>query len=137
MAREAVLIFELEPPIPFTISGLVGIDKGSIMALSDPMTVAKAGAEQTMAGGIAASEKIAADRITKLGIYRRGIFKGSISGSCTAGDPLTSGGDNYLMAVADITTISGSPIYGYTFEDATDNQTILFELNIGGRVGAQ
>ena len=75
MANEAVLIYETDIPIPFTCDNATGIEKGCLLKLSDPMTVAAATADNDTFIGIAAEEKIASDGKTKIGVYTRGIFK--------------------------------------------------------------
>lgn len=75
MANEATLIFETHLPIPMTCANGAGIEKGAALKLSDPITVALADTDQDLAGGIAATEKIANDGKIKIGVYRGGIFK--------------------------------------------------------------
>ena len=75
MALEATLIFETEPPIPFTVTDGAGIEKGTILKITDPMTAVIAAGDADAIAGIASEEKIASDGRTKIGVYRRGIFK--------------------------------------------------------------
>jgi hypothetical protein len=71
---QAVLVYELEMPIPFTVSDAAAIEKGDFVQLSDPMTVSLVDGDDKIAGGIAAEEKIANDGKTKIAVYRRGIL---------------------------------------------------------------
>ena len=87
MANEAVLVFETERPIPFTCADGVTIEKGCLLKLSDPFTVAATSADNDVFIGIAAEEKIASDGKTKIGVYLRGIFKLVVD----AGDTTTVG----------------------------------------------
>ena len=128
MANEHVLIFETHKPIPFTVADGTGIEKGELLTMSDPMTAAKTSALGSAAAGVAAAEKIASDGKTKLGVYRGGIFKGTASGSVTAGNPLVSctGGTNELEAAG--TGTASENVFGIALETATDTQTFLWEL---------
>lgn len=87
MANEAVLVFELERPVPFTCSDGTGIEKGTLLKLTDPFTVAATSADNDTFIGIAAEEKIASDGKTKIGVYLRGVFKLVVD----AGDTTTVG----------------------------------------------
>jgi len=89
MANEAVLVFELERPVPFTVADGVGIEKGSLCYLTDLMTVALPTADNQAIIGVTAEEKIASDGKTKIGVYLRGIFKMVVD----AGDTTTVGMD--------------------------------------------
>ena len=79
-------------------------------------------------GGIAGSEKIAEDGMVKIDVYRGGIWRGTASGSIVAGDQLVTTVTNHLVALQDSTDLSGSRVVGTAWEDATDEQTFLFEL---------
>jgi hypothetical protein len=97
MANEAVLVFEVSKPIPMTCADGAGIEKGALLVLSDPMTVATSSADNQIFGGIAAEEKIASDGKTKIGVYQPysgNIFKMTVD----AGDVATIGVDAVLRA---------------------------------------
>ena len=94
MADEAVLVFELEPPVPFTCANGAGIEKGTLLKLTDPFTVAATSADGDTFIGIAAEEKIASDGKVKIGVYLRGIFKIVVD----AGDTTTVGQDCVIRA---------------------------------------
>jgi hypothetical protein len=94
MANEAVLVFELEKPVPFTCSDGAGIEKGCLLKLTDPFTVAASSADNDTFIGIAAEEKIASDGKVKIGVYLRGIFKLVVD----AGDTTTVAQDCVLRA---------------------------------------
>ena len=94
MANEAVLVFETEKPIPFTCADGAGIEKGALLTLIYPFTVATSSADNQVFVGIAAEEKIANDGKVKIGVYMRGIFKLVVD----AGDTTTVGQDCVLRA---------------------------------------
>jgi len=124
------LIVELEPPINFTCADGTGIEKGTLLALSDPMTAAASAADGDLIAGVAAEEKIANDGKTKIAVYRRGIFKATAGGNCTAGYALASysstGDANDVIngAVDDLNSQSCA----IALETATDGETLLVEL---------
>lgn len=129
MANEATLIFETELPIQFTVADATAITKGSLLKMTDPMTAIINSAINDAPAGIAQSDKIASDGMTKLAVYRSGIFKVSLSGSCTVGDMLNlSSTPNYVIVRSQ--SVSGSAnIIGTALETGTTNETILMELN--------
>ena len=66
MANEAVLIFETSVPIPFTVANGTGIEKGTLLTLTDPFTAEAFNASGGAVAGIAAEEKIASDGKVRL-----------------------------------------------------------------------
>ena len=129
MARECTLVFETETPIPFTCADGTGIEKGTILKITDLMTCEEADGDGDPIAGIAAEEKIASDGKVKIGVYRGGIFKGYCgSGGATFGlaiDTDVSTGDTNELVNAPVTT--GNYV-GIAMETATDGETFLFEL---------
>lgn len=134
MALETQIIFQTGLPIPMTCADGATIEKGAILTLSDPMTVASCVTDNAIVAGIAAEEKIANDGKTTISVFREGIFRGTIgAGGCTVGDALItdcSTGDPNEMALADD---ASENILGTALETATDLQTFLFELKPFGR----
>ena len=61
MANEAILMIKTEIPIPFTCADGTGIEKGTLLKITDPMTVALAAETADVFAGIAVEEKIAND----------------------------------------------------------------------------
>lgn len=129
MALEAVLIYELEPPIQMTCSDSVAIPKGSVLELNDPATVTITNGDSDKIVGIAANEKIANDGRTKIAVYLRGVFRGS----CGT-DGVTVGRAIRMDSAAaanefSIASANEEGIVGTAWETATDLQTFLFLLN--------
>lgn len=134
MANEATLFVETDVPVPFTVADGAGIEKGTVLKMTDPMTAAASDGANDVVAGIAASEKIASDGKTRLGVYQRGYFKMTLSGTATTGDPLgtqTGGGGNHVASIASTSGLSGLKRVGYACEDATDGQTLLVYVNVG------
>lgn len=130
MVNECTLHIETEVPVGFTCANGTGIEKGAILKLTDPMTVALADGDGDIVAGIAAEEKIASDGKTKIAVYRRGIFRGFAgTGGVTVGaaiDTDASTSDSNELADA---PVNGENIVGRALETATSGQSFLFELN--------
>lgn len=124
MANEAVLYFETEMPIPMTVANGTGIEKGTLLTLSDPLTAAAVTDSTAAFAGIAAAEKIASDGVTKLAVYRGGVFKVTASGAVTVGDPLVFEVSNTVATQGATATHS----CGIALETATNGETFLMEL---------
>ena len=129
MAGECELLYELEPPIPFTCANGTTIEKGALLILTDPMTVATTTGDTDEIIGIAAEEKIADDGKTTIPVYMRGVFKGQVGAAgVTAGLAIISdtatGAANDLV-VADV---NSEAIVGIALETATNDQTFRFLL---------
>ena len=130
MAFELKILTELEPAVSFTCSDSVGIEKGTLLELSDPMTVAKVAGAAPLIIGVAAEEKVANDGKTKIGVYLRGIFKGFAGGSITVGDGLIGeSGTNELLTSTP--TADEVEICGIALETASDLESFKFLLNVG------
>ena len=130
MANEATLVFELETPIPFTVANATGIEKGALLAMTDPMTAILVSADGTEAiAWVAAEEKIASDGKTKIGVYRRGIFKMLAGGAVTVGESVISNGSTLANEVI-TAAVNSENIVGIALETVADTETFLVELNI-------
>lgn len=130
MALETTLVFATTAPIPFTCADGTGIEKGALLVLSDPFTVATTSGDTDPIVGIAAEEKIANDGKTKIGVYTTGIFKGYAGlAGVTAGMAIitdTATGAANELVVADV---NSEHIVGRALETAADGETFLFQLN--------
>lgn len=131
MAEEATLVFRTAQPIPFTCSNTVGIEKGTVLKLSDPMTVAASDGAFDIVAGIAASEKIANDGKTMIPVYRQGIFKMYLSGACVVGATLGTSSDANNVATF-LNTLSGARVIGTALETGATGETILVDVNVTG-----
>ena len=128
MTQEAVLVFEMSPPIPMTCANGTGIEKGAILKITDPFTVALASGDGDPVAGIAAEEKIASDGKTSISVYRRGIFKLEAGTSgVTVGYPIIIEANNEFKDTAANGSDTGY-VWGVALETATDNETFLMEL---------
>ena len=131
MTLEWDLIIELEPPVPFTVANSTGIEKGTLLKLTDNMTAVITGGAGQAIAGIAAEEKIANDGKTSIGVYLRSIFVCTAGGAITTGDIIQSetGGTNEVLTAA--ATSENAAGCGIALQDATDGQTLKVLLNVG------
>lgn len=131
MANEATLVFELSKPVPFICADGATIEKGTVLKLSDPQTVAATSADNDVFIGIAASEKIANDGKTAIPVYLSGIFKMIVSATgSTVGKQQVVKGAN---TVGDYTTLDGELGYtiGKALETGTNGESILVLVGVG------
>ena len=130
MALECTLVYETELPVAFTCADGTGIEKGAVLKLSDPNTVATTTGDTDPVAGIAAEEKIANDGKTKIAVYRGGIFKGYAGAAgVTAGMAIitdTATGAANELVVADV---NSEHLVGRALETASDTESFLFELS--------
>jgi hypothetical protein len=125
----AVLVFETERPIPFTVSDAAAIEKGDFLQLADLATVSLVDGDDKIAGGIAAEEKIANDGKVKIGVYRRGIFKVECADTCTVGMDLVCKAKNEVEDRDTLDDEVGKK-FGKALETGADGEFILMELQI-------
>jgi hypothetical protein len=131
MANEATLIHELELPIPFTCADGAGIEKGTLLKLTDPMTVAAADGAADIIAGVSAEEKINGDGKTKIGVYMRGIFKMLSDGTVAVGAGVMADGTNpneYITATA---AADAAAVFGISLETVANGETGLVYVNVG------
>jgi len=130
MANEATLVYERSVPVPFTVADGTGIEKGTFLTLSDPMTVAATGANaNAIVIGIAAEEKIASDGNTTLAVYLSGVFRVLAGGAVTVGDNVESHSVAQEVVTATQTANATANIIGKALETAADTDTFLISLS--------
>lgn len=130
MANEATLVMETMLPIMFTCADGAGIEKGTLLKLSDPMTVAATSADNDIFAGVAANEKIANDGNTKIAVYRQGVFKMTDSGSgITVGTDVVVKGANTIGTYTTLDNEKGYKV-GQALETCTASETLLVWVNI-------
>lgn len=126
MADECVLKVETHVPINFTCSTAVTIEKGAIVKMTTPMTAVITDGQNDIVAGIVQSEKLAAETTqNSVAVYRGGVFRVTVCGSASAGDPVVTS----LVANRVATAVANEEnVLGIMLEDATDGQTKLMEL---------
>lgn len=116
-----------------TCSNLVGIEKGALLKLTDPNTAVLSDGDVDVLAGIAASEKVASDGNTIIGVHKKGVFELIASNAIAVGAPVVSasstGGANYV-ATGVGANASGAAVLGYALETAADAERILVRLDL-------
>jgi len=139
MANEWTLVTQLEPAIPYTVANGTGIEKGTVLKITDSGTAIISTASTDPTCGIAYVEKIASDGNTQLAVLKRGRAIVTASGAITVGWPVKSaaGSDtafsNTVMVCLDTAANSGAVIIGTaeaTFADGERGQ-IFFNFGSG------
>lgn len=139
MSNEAVPIELLGStkgePIRYTVADGVGIAKGTICTVIDPKTAtASLNAGEAFAG-IAATEKVASDGQTTLGLYTRGIFDLYSPGNAaiSAGQLVViSGANSVVLASVDNAEEQGD-IVGKALEDSAEGVAETIQVLVGVR----
>jgi len=146
MANEAVIISlygspEGEP-VRFSVNDAVGIEKGTLMMISGSATGRYAIASSDAAignppvsfAGIAATEKVANDGSTTLGLWTKGVFDLKMTsggdGICNAGEMLELSGANQVRRVLPGSSLSGGVIVGKALEAGSASEVINVKLGI-------
>lgn len=135
MGGEAILVYELEPPIDFNCIDATNIPKGSLceMAAGAPNTVIVCDHDAQLIAGIAAEEKVSGDGKTKISLYLRSVFNVLCEGNITIGQGIQSGvntGSANAFMVADVGS-TGAKNCGIALGDAGDGETIRVLFNVG------
>lgn len=139
MADEAVLLREVALPVSFTVLDTPGIEKGSVMKLSDPNSASISNENYDEIAGIAAQEKIDENGQTKLAIYDKGDFAMLASGNIGVGDPVGSAATtspNAVLTLVGVANLSGNCCLGISKEDAGDGHIFRVELKPQALVSA-
>jgi len=135
MTNEAVLKVRVDNPVDFVVDNATGIEKGALLTLADPRTASGSHAATSGAAfaGIAAREKIASDGVTRLAVFRRGIFDlHTASGAVTAGSLVELSGANTIRAMSSPNISAGVAPLGVALETAAAGTSETIEVMIGG-----
>lgn len=129
MTNEATLMVESDLPLMFTCADGAGIEKGTVLALTDPMTVAACTADNDVFAGIAAEEKIASDGKTKIAAYIRGVFKMVIAAgnTTTVGQDVVIKGGNTIGVYTTLDDEKGYKV-GKALETGAAGESVLVQV---------
>ena len=135
MANEAVIVELLGTPpgqpVEFTVADGTGIEKGTILKLTDPRTAAASSADGELFAGIAAAEKVASDGSTTLAAYTKGIFDLKMTASTTtAGHAVKIAGANLIAEADDDTAEKAGEVVGKALETASNNEVIQVAVGV-------
>lgn len=129
MADEAILRVRFSDPVDMTCADGTAIAKGTLLALSDPRTVAAAGAN-AFVFGIAARDKIANDGRTQIPVFIDGIFDMTDSGAGVAvGTAVAAAGSNEVKTA--VSTDVGCKTVGIALETAAADEVFQVLLRPG------
>lgn len=133
MADEATLVLKTHIPMDFIVTNGTGIEKGTLLKMTDPRTAIISSAEGDQVAGIARREKILNDGRIRLSVFRGGVFRMKLSGSVGIGQAVapadTGTYPNFIRAAP--AALSGGQTLGISLEEGTNGNTIEVELNIG------
>ena len=125
MANEAVLMVETEIAVPITVADGTGLEKGTVLKLTDLFTGAASTAADEAFGGILKEEKIADDGNVKAAAYFGGIFKMVVAaGGATVGFNAVLGGVNTVEDL-DTLDIEEGLVIGKFLETGTSGESVL------------
>ena len=131
MANEAVLLVELEPPVPMVVGDATALEKGAVLQLNDGMVVTGTSGDNQVVAGIAAQEKIANDGRVSTAVHLRGIFLMTVD----AGDVATVGKQCVIRAankvgVYDTLDNELGLVIGKFLETAVAGETVKVLVNV-------
>jgi hypothetical protein len=135
MANEHTLVIQKTLPVPFTVADGTGINKGSLLKATSPRTASQSDGTDDLCAGIAATEKIASDGRTTLGVIvgPGDEFIAQASGTITVGDSVgtISGFSNFVASNANTADLSGFKRLGFALQSVTNGQDVRYRLDIG------
>ena len=136
MANEATLHIETAPAISMTCSESTGIEKGTLLEVSDEFTVAAHSNDEGYFGGVATGEKIASDGHTKCRVHREGIFIMTSAGAITAGQVVALSATANKVKVSDATCVGGKTVGICMSTAAGADELVYVELRPGAAPNA-
>ena len=130
MANEAVII-ELPRninPVMRTVADSGTIEKGTILVLSDPNTVAASTGNGDIFGGIAAAEKVTLDGATKIPVHLHGVFDLTAAvTTITIGSWVSTSGTNLVKTATEAEIAAGKGI-GIVEETTASSEVVRVRL---------
>ncbi len=136
MANEATVVDTPTITSDYTVSSSTIIEKGALLALTDPRTAILSSSAGQPIAGIAANEKTTtnSDVSTNLAVHKNGVFLMTASGAITVGQWVCSastGSLNYVSgALAIAGAVSGASVIGYAEETAANNDRFEVRLTL-------
>lgn len=118
-------------PIRMTCAEGVGIDKGTMLKVTDPRTASAQTGTADAFIGIAAAEKVAGDGSTSLSVYTSGIFRIESGAAINVGERLIPATESNKVIKADATGILKATV-GTALETASGDAEAIAVLIGGG-----
>lgn len=134
MANEAVLRNRgVAHPVDFIVADGAGIEKGTILELTDPRTGAANDGNGDVIAGVAAREKIASDGRTRLAAFTPGcgaIFDMTVASgaSVTVGNYVSTSGANVIKNATEAELVAGKAL-GRALETGSDSEVIQVQMS--------
>jgi hypothetical protein len=137
MANEAVLRNRMGAvPVDFIVADGTGIEKGTILQLTDPRTASASSTGGEIPAGVAMREKVANDGRTRLAVYPVGcgaIFDMTVTadtGAVTAGEKVVIDGANTVtrLAVSGLEPDDTKLVLGTALETGSASEVIQVKL---------
>jgi len=133
MANEAVIIELMNGgrPIRFTCADGTGIEKGTLMELTDPRTVIANTNITAPLVGVAAEEKVANDGQTSISVYTDGIFDVlTDAGSDNIGAMLSNTDTENTVGTAVAAHLLDGSVLGKALEAAGNAEVVAVRVNL-------
>lgn len=127
MANEGIQREKLGMALNMTVADGTGIEKGTILELTDPRTAAANNGSGDVFAGIALSEKIANDGRTSIAADFYGIWDLVSSGTVTAGELVSTSGANIVKTATEAEIAAGKAV-GKALETGTAGERIQVKL---------
>lgn len=130
MANEITIVTQLEPSVAFICADGATIEKGTLVKITDPFTVAATAADHDAVIGVTTEEKIANDGKTKVPVCMRAVCKG-VAGTAgvTVGAAIDSDASTSAVNKLADAAVNGENIIGRALETAAAGETFLFLLS--------
>ncbi len=133
MANEAVIIELLGnkgDPVRFTVADGTGIEKGTLLTMTDERVAIAATGAGAVVAGIAAAEKVANDGSTSLAVYTNGIFdmKIAAAGTTTLGSYVRSAAADNTITVATTLDHETGKTFGKSLGTGGNAETIAVRV---------
>jgi len=133
MANEAIIVELLGnkgDTIRYTCADGTDIPKGTVLELTSPRTVIKGSGVNTPLVGIAASEKVANDGQTSIGVYTNGIFQLKCATTqCEIGDQVSLAADDNTITLSSSLDFEKGWSLGYALETIGVGSTGMVRIN--------
>ena len=125
MANEASIRERFSNPVDFIVADGTGIEKGTILKLTDPRTASASSGSGDAFAGVAAREKVANDGRTRLAAYIDGIFDMTVASGAavTTGELVSTSGANLIKTATEAEIAAGKAL-GKSLEDGAASETI-------------
>ena len=130
MANEIQILYQILPSIPFICADGTGIEKGTLVKITDEFIVAATAADHDAVIGVTTEEKVANDGKTKVPVCIKAVCKG-VAGTAgvTVGAAIDSDASTSAVNKLADCAVNAENVIGRAFGTATAAETFLFLLD--------